>query len=143
MPLKNSEVIPTWFERVWNKGEESAIDELLAESAVIHGLELPADSAKTGPAAFKPFWRQFRAAFPDIRVVMLDCITEGTYSVGHCRVTGSHSGETFMTLAATRKKMEFTGMVLVRVGGGKIQESWNSFDFLGMYKQLGMLHLLK
>jgi predicted ester cyclase len=143
MPLKNSEVVPTWFERVWNKGQEAAIDELLAESAVIHGLVLPPGSAKTGPASFKPFWRQFRASFPDIRIVMLDCVTEGTNSVGHCRVTGTHTGEAFMTLSATHKKMDFTGMALARVEGGKIQEGWNSFDFLGMYRQLGALHLLQ
>lgn len=143
MPLKNSDVVPAWFERVWNKGEEAAIDELLAQAAVIHGLVLPAGSTKTGPDSFKPFWRQFRGSFPDMRIEVLDCVTEGMRSVAHCRVTGTHTGEAFMTLAATRKKMNFTGMALVRVEGGKIQEGWNSFDFLSMHQQLGTLELLK
>ncbi len=139
MPVKNSEVIPVWFERVWNKGEEAAIDEMLAPDAVIHGLELPAGSAKTGPGAFKPFWRQFRSAFPDIRIEVLDCVTEGGRSVGHCRVTGTHIGAEFNGLAASRKKIEFTGMALARVGNGQILEGWNSFDFLGMFGQLGLV----
>jgi hypothetical protein len=32
---------------------------------------------------------------------------------------------------------KFGGIVMVRIEGGKIVESWNHFDFLTMYKQIG------
>ena len=30
-------------------------------------------------------------------------------------------------------------MVIVRVENGRIVEGWNSFDFLGLYQQIGLL----
>lgn len=38
----------------------------------------------------------------------------------------------------TNKKVEFTGMCIVRVSDGKIREAWNNFDFMTMYQQLGV-----
>lgn len=49
-----------WFERVWNQGRESAIDELLAADARMHGLPTPDGKPIVGPAAFKPFYRALR-----------------------------------------------------------------------------------
>ena len=50
-----------WFEEVWHKRNESAIDELLHPDAVIHGLKT--DSDKKGPDAFKPFYRSILQGF--------------------------------------------------------------------------------
>ncbi len=38
MALTPAEVLHTWFERVWNQADESAIDELLHPTAIAHGL---------------------------------------------------------------------------------------------------------
>ena len=65
MPATPSEILRIWFERVWNQGDESTIDELYGPTAVANGL--PA-APIPGPEGFKPFFRAFRAAFPDIRV---------------------------------------------------------------------------
>jgi len=35
--------------------------------------------------------------------------------------------------------MEFWGMCIARVRNGQIVEGWNSFDFLALYQQLGLL----
>ncbi len=36
------------------------------------------------------------------------------------------------------KAASFTGMCIARIENGKIAEAWNNFDFLSMYRQLGM-----
>jgi predicted ester cyclase len=41
--------------------------------------------------------------------------------------------------AATGQSTEFTGITIVRIEQGKIVEAWNNFDFMTMYKQLGVL----
>ena len=134
MPASTSEVLRAWFARVWNEGDESAIDELYAPTAVAHGL--PAASMP-GPEGFKPFVRNFRSAFPNIRVEITHAVSEGELGVVHCRVTGSHTGDG-LGVAATNRAFEFTGMTMARVVDGRIIEGWNTYDFMAMYQQLGI-----
>jgi steroid delta-isomerase-like uncharacterized protein len=134
MPATPSEVLRSWFDRVWNAGDESAIDELYADTAVAHGL--PA-ALSPGPDGFKQVYRTFRSAFPSIRIEVLRAVSEGELGVVHCRVTASHTGELLGT-PATKQTVDFHGMVMARVVDGRIQEGWNYFDFPLMYQQLGI-----
>jgi predicted ester cyclase len=40
--------------------------------------------------------------------------------------------------APTNRTINISGMVFARVKDGKLIEGWNNFDFLSLYKQLGM-----
>jgi predicted ester cyclase len=126
-----------WFEEAWNQGQENTIDELLAEDFVAHGLSDPTGDAVRGPASFKPFYRQFRASFPDIHFSVEDSFVSGDKILARCRITASHTGPG-ITPSPTNKRVNFTGMCLVRVQDGKFLEAWNNFDFLSLYQQLGM-----
>ena len=42
-------------------------------------------------------------------------------------------------IAATQKQIDFTGMCIARIENGKIVEVWNNFDFMDLYRQVGML----
>jgi len=131
-------VIRTWFEEVWNQGKESTIDRLFARDGIGHGLPNADGLPMRGPDAFRPFYRNFHAAFPDIRIEVVRTITEGDMITAHCHVTGSHQTDA-LGMAATGKSVDFWGMCICRVQNGQIQESWNSFDFLNFYQQLGVL----
>ena len=133
MPASPAEVLRSWFARVWNDGDESAIDELYAPTAVAHGLA----TSGPGPEGFKPFFRAFRSAFPNIRIEVTHTVCEGDLCTVHCRVTATNTG-TLMDAAATNRPVEFTGMTMARVVNGQIVEGWNSYDFLAMYQQLGL-----
>ena len=37
------------------------------------------------------------------------------------------------------KSFTFTGICLVHVKDGLIHEAWNSFDFLSLYQQIGLV----
>jgi len=126
-----------WFEEVWNQGRESAIDELVADDFVTEGLSDAAGNPVRGPASFKPFYRQFRTAFPDMHFTIEDSLVEGDKILVRCRVRATHTGPGF-TPSPTNKTVDFTGMCLVRVQDGKLAQGWNSFDFLTLYQQLGM-----
>ena len=129
-------IVHEWFERVWNRGEASAIDELLADDARIHGLKGPDGSDVGGPAEFHRMHTGFRAAFPDIRIEVDDCVAEGEKVAFRCRVLGTHAGPG-LGCEATGCGVEFMGMGIVRVRDGKIVEAWNTFDFLDMNEQIG------
>ncbi len=52
--------------------------------------------------------------------------------------TGTHEGE-LMGIAPTGNRVEVAGMVISRISGGKIAESWSNYDALGMMQQLGVI----
>src|SRR5262245_16441522 len=90
-PATPESVIRSWFDEVWNQGSEDAIDRLLSADGV--GDDLP-ESGKTirGPAEFKPFFRKFREALPDMQIVVTQTVTEGDRVAALCDVTGTHQG---------------------------------------------------
>src|SRR4030095_7326831 len=62
----NRNLMHRWFNEVWNQGSVAAVDELLAEDAVLHGLADSQGNPVQGKDSFKGFHAQFRRAFPDI-----------------------------------------------------------------------------
>jgi steroid delta-isomerase-like uncharacterized protein len=138
MSEHNKAFIRRWFEEVWNKGREEAIDEMFAEEGVANGLEDESGQPLRGPEGFKPFFRKFREAFPEIQVVVEDAVAEGDKVAARCTVRGRHRGDS-LGFAATERPVEFTGITIVRIRHGKIVEAWNNFDFMTMFQQLGAL----
>jgi predicted ester cyclase len=138
MSQENKDLIHRWFSEVWNKGNNEAIDEMLTDTTVIHGLTDTSGLEITGPDAFRGFHKQFRDAFEGIEVTVEDTIAEGDKVVARCRVRGKHSGDS-LGFAPTQADVEFTGIAIVRVSEGKIVEAWNNFDFMKMSRQLGVL----
>ena len=136
----NASLIRRWFEEVWNKGREEAIDELFDEKGVAHGLADETGEPLRGTAGFKPFFRRFREAFPEIEVTVEDTVSEGDRVAARCTVRGAHRGDS-LGLAATNRPVEFTGISIVRISDGKIVEAWNNFDVMAMFQQLGALRM--
>jgi predicted ester cyclase len=117
-----------WFEEVWNQGREEAIDEMMADDCIAHGLVDKDGNELRGIAPYKAFFRGFQSDFANLRVDVLDAITDGERMAAHCLVTGKH--------LASGKPVTFTGMTFTRWRDGKIVEAWNNFDFHVMEKQL-------
>ena len=130
-------MLRSWFDELWNEGREETIDRLLAPNAKVHGLT-PDNQPIVGPEAFKPFFRQFRQAFPDIRITVVRTVSEGDVVAAHCVVTGSHRGDLLGT-PATNRSVTFSGMCIVKAAGNQFVEGWNTFDFLTCYQQIGLL----
>jgi steroid delta-isomerase-like uncharacterized protein len=135
MSVQPDVVMRTWFEEVWNQGREDTIERIFAADGLAHGLP---GGPMRGPEGFRPVFRQFRGAFPDIRIAVERTVTEGEFVVAHCRVTGTHQGET-LGIAPTGRAIDFQGVTIARVVDGQLREGWNCFDFLTMYQQLGIV----
>src|SRR4030095_10033445 len=140
--MSHDALIRTWFEEVWNNKNESAIDRIIHPQAIAHGLVDDKGQEVKGPEAFKSFFRTFIASFPSIHVKVLDTVSEGDRGVALCEVTMSHSGKDFPldagnSIQANNQPVSFGGMSMVIVKDGQFVESWNHFDFLSMYMQLG------
>jgi steroid delta-isomerase-like uncharacterized protein len=136
MPDTKMNLLERWFEEVWNKGREEAIDEMAAVDVVSHGLADPQGKEISGREAFHAFWRQFRSAFPDMRFVIEFALTDGDKVMVRCTAQATHQSDA-IGLATTRKPVKFTGMVVARVRDGQLAEVWDNWDFLSLYQQLG------
>lgn len=135
--MTNTELMERWFEEVWNKKNKEAIHEMFASDGVANGL---GEEPVIGPEKFAVFHRDFVSAYPDIRAEIVDTVAEGDKVAVRFRVTGLHDGDG-LGVRPTKNAVDFTGMTIVRIEGGKIVEAWNNVDFMEMYKQLGVLTL--
>ena len=136
MSTENKALVRRWFEEVWNRGHEAAIDEMFAGHGVVHGL----GSDMHGPEGFKPFHAAYRNAFPDVTIQIDDIVAEGDTVAARWSGTGTHRGDG-LGVAATGNRVHFSGMTFVRIEQGKMVEGWNNFDQLGMLQQLGAVNL--
>ena len=136
MSTENKTLVQRWFSEVWNEGRAVAIDEMLADGAVVHGL----GADLHGPAEFKHFHSAYRNAYPDVTIHIDGLVAEGDMVAVRWSASGTHRGDG-LGFSATGRRAQFTGMAFVRVKEGKLVEGWNNFDQLGMLQQLGIVSL--
>ena len=124
----NTALIRRWFDEVWDKGREDAIDEMYASDGKAWGI---GDAYADGPEALKSFHRLFLATLADIHVEIHDLIDAGDRVAMRC---------TFhMTHRASGKRIVMRGGGIGHIKDGQITEAWNAWDFLGVLTQLGAL----
>jgi steroid delta-isomerase-like uncharacterized protein len=115
-------------------GNLDVIDEVVAADFVHRN---PADPTMApGPAGLKRMEQRWLAAFPDMQTTVDDQFAEGDKVVTRWTGRGTHRGEMF-GIAPTGKQIEFTGIFIDRIAGGKIVEHWDEADILGVLQQLG------
>ncbi|MEP3276286.1 MAG: ester cyclase [Stappiaceae bacterium] len=126
--MTNSEVIETWFKRVWAEEDETAIDDMLVPETSARGL---GGKAHQGPTEFKQFHRAFLALIGDVNIVIDRQATDGDWVFS------------LVTIKATRRRdgvpVEIGGQILVKIIDGKIVDAHNHIDFMGLFGQLDLL----
>ena len=140
MAKEKNTILHRWFEEVWNKGKAELIDEMIAPECIAHGLDDPSGNPVRGPEEFKKFFLGFRSAFPDIHITVQETVAEDDLVVAYCRIIATHKGEAF-GMQATGKPIAFEGTRKFRVRDGKVVEAWNSFYFLKMFQQMGVVRM--
>jgi len=136
MPATPESILRAWFDGLWNRGDESTIDRLMHADAVIHGLPSPDGQPIRGPHNFRPLYQTFRSAFPDIAIDVQQVVSQGGKAVAYCHVTGTHRGAG-LDIPATGNAISIFGFAMCEIVDEKVVASWNCFDFLDMYRQLG------
>ena len=119
---ENKTLVRREQEELWNNtGELEAAVELFAAGQ--------AEAAKQEAA-------DFRRGFPDVVSTIEDLIAEGDKVVARWRSRATHRDE-YMGIPQTGKEVEFTGISVYRIEGGKIAESWTVEDQFGLMRQIG------
>jgi predicted ester cyclase len=129
---ENKATFRRYVEEVTNQGNLELADEIF-DSYIAHQPD--GSVLQRGPEDVKRFQAEFRSAFPDIRATIEDQVAEGDKVVTRWKIRGTHEGD-FRGIAPTGQQVEINGIGIFRFSPeGKVIESWDSYDQLGIMRQ--------
>ena len=131
---ENRSLVRRFYDRVWNRGDVEVATDVFAPDYVRHDLR-PA-RALAGGAGQAKIAAEFRAAFPDLRIVVDLILAEDDLVAARWTTEGTNTGA-WGGRPATGEHVAFSGVNIFRFRDGKVVELWNHRDDLGLQKQLG------
>ena len=75
-------------------------------------------------------------AFPDGQMNIEELIAADDKVVMRYNFKATHGGD-LMGIPATGKPVNFSGVIMERIAGGKIVEHWEQMDMIGVMQQIG------
>jgi steroid delta-isomerase-like uncharacterized protein len=127
----NQALVRRYIEEILNQGKLAVVDEIVASDYVGHGVG-GAPEVK-GREGLKQRMTMLRTAFPDVHIAVEDMVAAGEKVATRTTFHGTHKGE-YLGIAPTDKTITATGIGIMHIANGKIQESWLAGDLL---QQLG------
>lgn len=124
-----------FFQRIWNDGDESAIDLFIAEDAAGNDPQFG-----IGREDFRQQWRQWQTAFPDIHFAVEEVVADPQTSTVATRwvLTGTHSAE-FWGAPATGAAVSVPGVSIDRIDNGMVVSGFDAWDTVILRRQIGLL----
>lgn len=123
------------WDEIWHQGNLDVMDNLFTADFVRHD---PNGRVLKGVDQNRQFIVSMRQAFPDLHYTVDDEIAEGNKVLVRYHFTGTHLGP-FQGVAATGKRVSYTGILIYRFADGKIAEQWTEADLLSLLQQLGVI----
>jgi steroid delta-isomerase-like uncharacterized protein len=120
---------------IWNSGDLSALDDIIAPGIVMH---LRGRADVTGLEAYRSYNVTLREAIPDQQWALEDLLAEGDKAVLVWTLRGTHQGQ-LSGVAPTGKQVAVTGISVYRIADGKLAEIWVQSDTLGLLQQIGAI----
>lgn len=139
-PEQNKQVVQTFMEECWNRGNLNKISELLTDQVRFHDPVFP--SLNPGTQNIRNHIEGCRKAFPDLHFTIDDTIAERNEVVIHWTAQGTHKGP-FLGMQPTNRKVTVNGTSIHRLEGSKIAEGYTNWNLATMMAQLGVVELPK
>jgi steroid delta-isomerase-like uncharacterized protein len=133
MSSTNKSLVTRYFEEICNGRKLNVADEIFAAAHEYHDPSSP--WIGPGPDGMKQLVTVYRTAFPDAHWKVEEMMEAGDHVITRWTGTGTHQGD-LAGLPPTGRPVHVVGIWIHRIAGGKIAESWNSWDTLGMLTQL-------
>ena len=117
-----------------DQGELEQLRDLMTEDYALHyaGIPEPLDRDATIELI-----GEFYTAFPDYVHVIESIVASGDEAAVRLTFHATHRKE-FEGIAATGKRVTYSGMHMLTIAGRKVREMWALEDSLGLMQQLGM-----
>ncbi len=131
----NKEIARRFREDLWNAGDLSLADELIAPDCLLHSvIPFPIDFAR-GPDAIRHLVFFYQMAFSDIRITAEQIVAEGDTVAVRWTARGRHTGH-LLGLPPTGRETVTTGIDMLRIVNGRIVEGWIDWDALSLLEQI-------
>lgn len=124
MTLDENKELVRRYQEIYNSNNLVRLSEVLSESLLTPRI-MP--GIPPGFEGAKAAHRIMLTGFPDYHTAIDDLIAEGDRVAARITMSGTHRGD-FMGIPATGRRVEFTGMYMVRIEDGKIVEHWGEED---------------
>jgi len=134
MPVAPS-LVRRIFEQAFNQGDLDVIDDLVAADAAAH---LTSWGVPTSRLGIKQIIANLRSAFPDLRCIVEDEISEEDKLAARWTMRGTHTGS-FLVNQPTGRQVAVQGFILAHTAAGRIVENWILIDQMGLLQQLGIV----
>ena len=125
------------FEEMFNKGDLSVVDELVAERGQDHQEAPGTDFAEH----LKDVIKKMRTAFPDLHFEIHHILAEGEVVAVHSTMTGTHRGRfeigPFAQVEPAGRRVAVRHMHFFRWVDGKNTDLWHVMDTSTWMRQLG------
>src|SRR5919206_4781977 len=131
----NKELVQTFIQELFTKGDLDAVDRYLAPDFVNHDPPFP--GAPEGPEGMREAAALYRRALPDWHSDLHQLVAEDDIVVERFTASGTHQGD-LMGVPGTGATIALRGINIFRVSDGKIVERWGQLDQLGLLHQLGL-----
>jgi steroid delta-isomerase-like uncharacterized protein len=118
---------------LWETDDLGAFDALHAPDFV----DRSSAGRPSDRAGFREGIRELRRAFPDFRATEVGFYMDEARQAVSVRwsARGTQRGE-YLGVAASGRRVVFSGIEIIRVAGGRIVERWGEWDGLGLRAQL-------
>ena len=133
MRERNIEVVRSWIEQAWSKGDLSVADDLLTDGFVLH--DPVAAREVVGRDAERELIGGLRRSIPDLTFTIDDVVADGDDVTIRWIAEGTHGGE-LLGVAGTGRALAIRGVDMYRLEDGRIAESWTFWDLPGMVRTI-------
>jgi steroid delta-isomerase-like uncharacterized protein len=133
---ENKALTLRFFNEVCNGRKLDVADELFAAGHTYHDPFIP--NVAPGPEGMKQVISTYHVAFSDAHWAVEEQIATEDTVVTRWTGSGTHNGD-LNGIAPTGKHGAAQGIWIHRIAGGKIVESWNIWDNLGLLRQIGVI----
>jgi ketosteroid isomerase-like protein len=126
--MGNAQLMQRYYEEVFNRRNLAFLREHVHPDVVGHGPGV--DDVLRGVEQVAAFSAYVFEAYDDYRFTLEETVAEGDRVTVRGRVAALHR--------ATGKPVQFFGITIYRLDGGRIREYWRAYDRLDLYdRQLG------
>jgi predicted ester cyclase len=147
------------IEEAWNQGNLSVFTELFGPDMLTATPERHTQNEKE----LQQTMRLYRAAFPDLQVVINDLLADGEQVVARFTAAGTHTGvvqgvagaeaiaglpseedayRKLLLISPTGRAVTFEGIALFGFSNGKVSSFWVLWDEIALLRQVGALPMV-
>lgn len=133
MPAEtNRQLVETFYNVMWNTWSVETARAILTDDIDFRGsigLQV------TGHDGFLGYMQTIRDAFPDFHNHIEEIIATDDRAVARLTYSGTHQGALF-DRPATGRRIEYAGVAMFTMDGGRISKVWVLGDLWGLMQQL-------